>query len=155
MSTQTAIAQDEETYNHTVLPDLNVVPYRRRFHDRVRAHMYVVTDLHGIVVEVAAIRLIRWSIRRVSHTKNTRSAPFNTPHHASLADQAVPPERYHDSMAGPSSSEVPANDCITGDDGLAAEDNVLGAGDGRAARDFVACVLLSIHDSCRAMRRVR
>ena len=117
--------------------------------------MYVVPNLHGIVVEVAAIRLIRWSARRVSYTKNTRSAPFNAPHHASLADQAVPSERYNDSMARPRSSEVAANDCVAGDDGLAAEDDVLGAGDGRAARDFVACVLLSIHDSCRAKRKGR
>ena len=56
-------------------------------------------------------------------------------------------------MAGPSSSEVSADYCIAGDDGLAAQDDVLGAGDGRAARDFVACVLLSIHDSCRVRRR--
>ena len=155
MSTQTTIAKDKETYDHTVLPDLNVVPYGRCLHDRVRAHMYVVTDLHGIVVEVAAIRLVRWSARRVSTSKNTRSAPFNAPHHASFADQAVPSERYDDSMSRPRSSEVAANDCVAGDDGLPAQDDVLGAGDGRAARDFVACVLLSIHDSCRARRRVR
>ena len=84
-----------------------------------------------------------------------RSAPFNIPHHASLAHQAVTSEGDHDSMTRPRSSEVAANDCVAGDDGLPAQDDVLGAGDGRAARDFVACVLLSIHDSCRAMRRVR
>ena len=141
MSTQTAIAQNEETYNHTVLPDLNVVPYGRCLHDRVRAHMYVVTDFHGIVVEVAAVRLVRWSARRVSTSKNTRSAPFNAPHHASFADQAVPSERYDDSMSRPRSSEVAADYCIAGDDGLAAEDDVLRACDRGTPGDFVACVL--------------
>ena len=141
MSTQTAIAQDEETYNHAVLSDLNVVPYGRRLHDRVRAHMYVVTDLHGIIVEVAAVRLIRWSFRRVSYTKNTRSAPFNAPHHASLTDETVPPERNDNGMSRACSPQVSTDDCPARNDGLPSENDVLRARDGGSTGDFVPRVL--------------
>ena len=44
-------------------------------------------------------------------------------------------------MAWARPSEITADDGTTGNDGLAAEYNVLWAGDGSAARDFVARVL--------------
>ena len=54
-------------------------------------------------------------------------------------------------------SEITADDGTTGNDGLAAEYNVLWAGDGSAARDFVARVLhicRSSHDAETQLKAV-
>ena len=51
------------THNDTVLPDLDVVPDGGCLHDGIGADVDVVSDLHGIVVEVAAVCLVWWSER--------------------------------------------------------------------------------------------
>ena len=48
-----------ETYNDTVLANLDVVPNRSSLHNGICTDVDVVADFHGIVVEISSIRLIR------------------------------------------------------------------------------------------------
>lgn len=75
----------------------------------------------------------------------------SVPHNTGLSYKAVPPQRDHNSMSRPSTPQVSSDDGTARDDGLATEDDVLRACDGRATGDFVPCVLSisSISDAFR------
>lgn len=49
-----------ETYNNTILPNHNMVPNRRGFDDGVRTDVNIVPNLHWVVIEISAIRLVWW-----------------------------------------------------------------------------------------------
>lgn len=63
------------------------------------------------------------------------------PHDTSFADETISTELDDDGMAGGCSSEIAPDDGTAGNDGLAAEDYILRACDGRAARYFVTRIL--------------
>ena len=52
-------------YDDAVLPNFYVVSDGRCLNHRVRANMNMVSYLHGIIVEVATIGLVRWPF--ISH----------------------------------------------------------------------------------------
>ena len=68
-------------YNDAVLPYFNMVPYLSSLDNRVCANMYVIPNLHWIVVEVTSVSLVRGSMihvkamtfRRV-HTRVVRTS---------------------------------------------------------------------------------
>lgn len=61
----------EIAHDNTVLPNVDVVPNRRCLYDGARAYVDVVADLHRIVVEVPAIRLVwRSALRPVLRVLN-------------------------------------------------------------------------------------
>lgn len=66
------------------------------------------------------------------------------PHDTSLADETISTELDDDGMACGCSSEVASDDGSAGNDGLAAEDNILRTCDGRSTRNFVTCILNGI-----------
>lgn len=66
---------------------------------------------------------------------------MDVPHNASFAYETIPPERDDHRMTGTCPPQVSANDCAAGNNSLAAEDDILGTGNGRASRDFVPSVL--------------
>lgn len=54
------------THDYAVLPNLDVIPDLRSLDDRPRPDVHVVADLHGVVVEVSAVRLVWRSMLSVS-----------------------------------------------------------------------------------------
>lgn len=56
-------AEDEREgdafHNHTVLPDLHMIANSRSFYDGICTDVNIVTDLHRVIVECTAIRLVR------------------------------------------------------------------------------------------------
>ena len=50
--------KDEDTHNDTILPDLDMVPDLCGLDDSIRTDMYVVPNLHGVIVEISTICLI-------------------------------------------------------------------------------------------------
>ena len=54
--------KERNTNDNTILADLDVVADGGGLDDGARADMNVVADLHGVVVEVATIGLVRWSL---------------------------------------------------------------------------------------------
>jgi hypothetical protein len=49
----------ERIHNHTVLPDLHMIPNGRRFYDGICTNVNIVTDLHRVIVECTTIRFVR------------------------------------------------------------------------------------------------
>lgn len=52
-------SSEEATHDHAVLPDLNMIANGRRFYDGVGTNMDKVAYFHRIIVECAAISLVR------------------------------------------------------------------------------------------------
>lgn len=48
-----------KTYNNTILPNDNMIPNRRSFDNGVGTNVNIVPNLHWIVIEISAIRLVR------------------------------------------------------------------------------------------------
>ena len=131
------------THNHTIPPDLYVIPYLGSFNDAICSDMDVVSDLHRIVVEVAAVSLVWRSVRSQQIScASCQTESRCEPHYTPFTNQAVPPERNDDRMTRPSTSQVPSNNGASPDYRLTTQYNVLGTGDGSSARDFVASVLM-------------
>jgi hypothetical protein len=55
----------ERIHNHTVLPDLHMIPNGRRFYDGICTNVNIVTDLHRVIVECTTIRLV-WRPERAT-----------------------------------------------------------------------------------------
>ena len=55
----------EYAYNDTIPADLYMVPYLSGLYDAVRTNVNVISNFHGIVIEVSAVGLIwRPGVRR-------------------------------------------------------------------------------------------
>lgn len=75
------VLNEGELSDDTVLPYLNMASNGRRFDHSVGAYVDMVSDLHGIVVEVATVRLVGW------------------PHDTPFTNKTVAAKRDDDSMA--------------------------------------------------------
>jgi hypothetical protein len=49
-----------KTYNNTILPNDNMIPNRCSFDDGVGTNVNIVPNLHWVVIEISAIRLVWW-----------------------------------------------------------------------------------------------
>lgn len=47
-----------KTHNNAIFPNDNMIPNRRGFNDGVGTNVNVVSNLHRIVIEISAIRLV-------------------------------------------------------------------------------------------------
>ena len=80
----------------------------RSFNDGTCADVNMVPDLHGIVVEIAAVGLVGWP-RRQSKSLftlilRTDETEQNLPHDAAFSYETVASQRDNDGMARPCSS---------------------------------------------------
>lgn len=50
------------TYDHAILSYFYIVANRRRFYDRSRSNMNMVSNLERVIVKVSFIRLVWWSL---------------------------------------------------------------------------------------------
>ena len=58
-----------ETDDDAILPDLDVAPDGRSLDDTIRTYVHVVSNLHGVIVEIASECFIRRSEGPKSFTK--------------------------------------------------------------------------------------
>ena len=75
-------------YNDTVSANLNVIPNRCGFYDGVLAYVDVITNFHGVVVEVSSIGFV-WrpaQKRKFEDRLSYDVLKSNSPHHATLSD---------------------------------------------------------------------
>jgi hypothetical protein len=49
-----------DTNDDTILPDLDMVPNGCGFDNTIGTDVYMVTYFHRIVIEVSAVRFVRW-----------------------------------------------------------------------------------------------
>ena len=131
----------EHTYDNAILSYLDMTSDLCGFHHRIRANMNMVTDFHRVIVEVPAVCLVRRPSYSSSECMSRDRWGRNAPHHASLTDEAVPPERNDNGMSRACSPQVSTDDCPARNDGLSPEDDVLRARDGGSTGDFVPRVL--------------
>ena len=126
--------------------------------------MDVVADLHRVIIEGAAISLVRRSTRKhiqyaswylFSISKGpTMAVERNAPDNTVLPNDAVPAQRDDNCMTWPCPPQIPAYDSTTRDYGLSSKDYILRARNGSSSRDFVACVLLISTYGRHGYRRV-
>lgn len=53
----------DNTYNDAVLPNFDMVPNGRGLYNGIRTYMHMVSYLHGVIIEVPSIGLVRWPSR--------------------------------------------------------------------------------------------
>lgn len=49
----------DNTYNDAVLPNFDMVPNGRGLYNGIRTYMHMVSYLHGVIIEVPSIGLVR------------------------------------------------------------------------------------------------
>jgi len=101
----------EHTYNHTVLPNLDMVSDRCCFDNGACANMDVISDLHGVVVEVPSIGLVRRPLLTRLSLPQPDQENLYRPYHATFANQTIPAQRNNNGMAWTYPSQVSSNDC--------------------------------------------
>ena len=118
-----------------------MVPYCRGFYDGVCAYVNMVSDLHRIIVEISAVRLVWWSVDDEHDEPACCGDGTYVPHNATLTNETISPQGYYHSMPRSCSPKVPSNDRPACDDSLPTEDDVLRTGDGSPTGYFVSSVL--------------
>jgi len=52
---------ENSAYDDTIFPNLDVIPDGGSLHNSVGTNVNMISDLHGIIIKVATVRLVRWS----------------------------------------------------------------------------------------------
>jgi len=102
-----AILDDCKFADHTVLSYLHMIANGSRFYDGVGADVNIVSDLHRVIIECTAIRLVRG------------------PHDTSLPHETITPQGDNHGVSRTSALQVTADDGTVRDDRLATENDVL------------------------------
>ena len=90
---------ETDTHYDAILPDLDMVPNGRRFHNGIRTNVYMVADLHRIIVEVSPICLVRRPMQSMSTTAPSLKSGGNSPHNTPFTNETIPPQGDHDRMS--------------------------------------------------------
>ena len=104
--------------------------------------MNVVSNLHWIIIEISAVRFVRWPIGKdIVRDAYPMEPNVSKPHDATIPNQTVSAQGYDYCMSWASSPEVTSDDCTARYDRLATEDNVLWSCDSGSSRNLVTCIL--------------
>ena len=122
---------------------------RGRLDHTPSTNMHKVTNLHGIVIEIASVCFVWRSELGIYHAqlqiRFSLSKSMSSPNRATLSNQAVSSKRNDHRMSGASPSEITSDDRISRYDRFSTKNDILWTRDDRSARYLVSGILMWHH----------